>query len=165
MTCLSMPCHAMPCHARCNRQRQGYNGQSVAADGRLGQGVRGCMMQRPSNPAPTPACTPVPVQSALQCCCHPRRASQEKQLFYAGTVPHVISEAKARCATAAPPARQRERWRGDSRGRPAGRSRRRWPLGLDKQKARGRVEMGWHLTHCKWQIQSRDGSIVRSAIS
>jgi len=29
------------------------------------------------------------------------RISQEKQLFYAGTVPHDISEAKARCATAA----------------------------------------------------------------
>ena len=34
-------------------------------------------------------------------CLLPGRISQEKQLFYAGTVPHVISEAKARCATAA----------------------------------------------------------------
>ena len=36
------------------------------------------------------------VQSACACLPVATRISQEKQLFYAGTVPHVISEAKAR---------------------------------------------------------------------
>lgn len=90
---------------------------AATADSSRGIGQQGKgMMQKPV--------VPVPIQStatllALQFSALP--TSQEKQIFYAGAVAHVISEARARC------------------GR--GRCRRRWPLGLDKQKPQG----PWHL--------------------
>jgi hypothetical protein len=84
-------------------------------------------MQKPVAPLPIQISNQLRRLLALQCLLAAAPTSQEKKIFYAGEVAHVISEAKARCT---PCCNCRRRYGGASRGR----SSEMFTSGLDKQK-------------------------------